>query len=183
MSGLAAGLAQSGIPTLTLSFCNSRFWDGRHSMNALDMRRVADFAGARRLVYAGFSAGGLSALVAARNDPRTVGVLTLDLVDEGGLGEEAARGLTVPMVALVGEPAPCNAQNRGLAVSAASPEAQVIPITGARHCDFESPTDWVCETLCARPDQGSEARRRLVIETSVIAVGGMLGLGQDSVGS
>jgi hypothetical protein len=183
MSGLAAGLAESGIPTLTLSFCNSRFWDGRHGLNALDMRRVADALGARRLIYAGFSAGGLSALIAAHNDPRTVGVLTLDLVDERGLGEEAAQGLKVPMVALVGAPARCNGQNQGLAVTAANPRAQVIPIAGARHCDFESPTDWLCETLCAHADQGSEIRRRLIIETSVTAIGGMLGLGQSSVGS
>jgi pimeloyl-ACP methyl ester carboxylesterase len=183
MGGLAAALAESGIPTLTLSFCNSRFWDGGHGLNALDMRRVADAMGARRLVYAGFSAGGLSALIAARNDPRTVGVLTLDLVDEGGLGEEAARGLTVPMVALVGAPAPCNRQSQGLAVTAANPKSQVIPIAGARHCDFESPTDWLCKTLCAHAEQGSETRRRLIIETSVTAVGRMLGLDESSVGS
>jgi len=183
MSGLAAALAESGIPTLTLSFCNSRFWDGRHAQNALDMRQVADAIGARRIVYAGFSAGGLAALIAARNDLRTVGVLTLDLVDQRGLGEEAARGMKAPMVALVGEPAPCNAQGQGLAVTAASPGAEVIPIAGARHCDFESPTDWLCKTVCARPDQGSEGRRRLVIETSVAAIGRMLGLDGRTVGS
>lgn len=176
MAGLAEALAAAGVPTVTLDFCNSRPWDGRHVQNGRDMRRVADRLGARRVVYAGFSAGGLSALVAAWDDPRAVGVLTLDLVDDRGLGAGLARTLQVPILGLQGEPAPCNAQANGLKVFAASPRGQVLAIANAIHCDFESPTDWLCESICGGPDSGSEERRREVVARSVALTMGLLGL-------
>lgn len=176
MVGLAEALAAAGVPTVTLDFCNSRPWDGRHVQNGRDMRRVADELDAQRVIYAGFSAGGLSALVAAWGDPRAVGVLTLDLVDERGLGEGLARTLHVPLLGLQGEPAPCNARANGLKVLAASPRAQVVAVANASHCDFESPTDWLCESICGRPDTGSEARRREVIARSVALTLELLGI-------
>ncbi|MGE5154447.1 MAG: alpha/beta fold hydrolase [Bdellovibrio bacteriovorus] len=177
MAGLAQALAAAGVPTVTLDFCNSRPWDGRHVQNGDDMRRVADRLGARRVVYAGFSAGGLSALVAAWGDPRAVGVLTLDLVDDGGLGEGLARTLPIPLLAIQGDPAPCNAQGNGLRVFAASQRARVLTVANASHCDFESPTDWLCESICGRPDSGSEERSREVIARSVALTLELLGIG------
>jgi pimeloyl-ACP methyl ester carboxylesterase len=174
MAGLAEALARAGIRTVTLDFCNSRFWDGRHVQNGRDMRRVAEHLGAHRVVYVGFSAGGLSALVAAWDDPRTAGVLTLDLVDDGRLGEGLARTLRVPLLGLQGDPAPCNAQANGLAVFAASTKAQILRVPGATHCDFESPTDWLCESVCGRSDSAAD-RRREVIERSVAIVTRLLG--------
>ncbi len=176
MAGLAQALAVAGVPTITLDFCNSRPWDGRHVQNGQDMRRVADRLGARRVVYAGFSAGGLSALVAAWGDPRAVGVLTLDLVDDGGLGEGLARTLPIPLLAIQGDPAPCNAQGNGLRVFAASRRARVLTVADASHCDFESPTDWLCESICGQPDSGSEERRREVIARSVALTLELLGI-------
>ncbi|SDW85370.1 alpha/beta hydrolase [Thiocapsa roseopersicina] len=157
MADLAQALAEEGIPTVTLDFCNARFWDGRHVRNGLDMIRVADALDAKRIVYAGFSAGGLAALVAGRNDPRTLGVVALDLVDAGRLGEGMAAGLDRPLIGLVGDPSPCNAENNGLAVFSATDRAAVERVTGAEHCDFESPTDWLCRLVCKRdaPDESS----------------------------
>lgn len=180
MAGLAEALAVAGIPTVTLDFCNSRVWDGRHVQNGRDMRLVADKLGAQRVIYAGFSAGGLSALVAAWADPRAIGVVTLDLVDDRGLGEGLAHTLGAALVGLQGDPAPCNAQANGLAVFAASPKARLLPITGARHCDFESPTDWLCESVCGRADAEAEARRQEVIDRSVAAVADLLGMAPEA---
>ncbi len=81
MTGLAHALAKAGIATAALDFCNDRLWDGGHVRNALDMMKVADVLGARRVVYLGFSAGALAALIAGRNDTRAIGVVALDLVD------------------------------------------------------------------------------------------------------
>ncbi len=176
MEGLARALAADGIPTVTLSFCNSRLWDGRHFQNGLDMRQLADQMEARKVVYAGFSAGGLAAMVAAAGDPRTAGVLALDLVDDRGLGERMASRLEVPVIGLVGDPAQCNSGNSGLVVYAANAQAELKAIPGASHCEFEDPTDWVCGFLCAHPHTGARGRRRLIIETSVAAVDRLLGL-------
>jgi len=178
MQGLAEALAAVGVPTATLDFCNSRPWEGRPVQNGRDMRRVAERFGARRVVYGGFSAGGLSALAAAWADTDAVGVLALDLVDDRGLGAGLARTLELPLVGLRGDSAPCNAWSNGLAVYGASPDARVTPIPGASHCDFESPTDWLCEAVCGAPDSGSEDRRREIIARALAEVTGLLGIEQ-----
>lgn len=171
MVDLARALAEAGIPTVTLDFCNARFWDGRHFRNGLDMVRVADVLKAERVVYAGFSAGGLAALVAGRNDPRALGVVALDLVDAGQLGEGMAAGLDRPLIGLIGDPSPCNAENNGLAVFAATDQAVIERVDGAEHCDFESPTDWLCRLICKRdtPDEESSPRRD-IIEAATSAI-------------
>jgi dienelactone hydrolase len=180
MSGLAEAIAADGIPAATLDFCNMRPWDGRHQQNGLDMIALARHLGAandagadgpepgaaraqgERVVYAGFSAGALAALVAARNDPSALGVVTLDLVDAQGLGREAARGLDKPLIGLSGEPTNCNANDNARGVFAATRQASRVVIPGASHCDFEAPTDALCELLCADPDQaGPERTARL----------------------
>lgn len=170
MVDLARALAAAGVTTVTLDFCNGRLWDGGHFLNGLDMVRVADGLGARRVVYVGFSAGALAALVAGRNDPRTLGVVALDLVDAQGLGVRMAKGLGRPLVGLVGEPSSCNARNNGLAVYAANDQARVTRIAGASHCDFESPTDWLCRMLCQGADASADGRRRSIIEQVTIEV-------------
>ncbi|RKT44617.1 alpha/beta fold hydrolase [Thiocapsa rosea] len=170
MADLARAFSDAGIPTVTLDFCNARFWDGRHVRNGLDMIRVADALDANRVVYAGFSAGGLAALVAGRNDPRTLGVVALDLVDAGRLGEGMAAGLDRPLIGLVGDPSPCNAENNGLAVFSATDRSSVERVTGAEHCDFESPTDWLCRLVCKRDAPEEASPRRDIIAAATDAV-------------
>ncbi|NEX18461.1 MAG: hypothetical protein C1943_18125 [Halochromatium sp.] len=90
MAGLAETIAAAGIPVATLDFCNMRFWDGQHQQNGLDMMALArHLGGVQPVIYVGFSAGALAALVAARNDPEALGAVTLDLVDAQGIGKRA----------------------------------------------------------------------------------------------
>ncbi len=175
LTGLAVALAGQGIPVVTLTFCNSRPWDGRPVRNALDMIAVGRQLEATGVVYAGFSAGGLAALIAGRLDPQAVGIVTLDLVDAHRLGVGMARALNRPLVGLAGEPAACNAYNNGLKVFTVAPRARITPIQGASHCDFESPTDWLCESVCAGVDDGSPARRRTIIAAAMTAVADLIG--------
>lgn len=176
MSGLAEAIAADGIPAATLDFCNMRPWDGRHEQNGLDMIALARHLGAapdagadgaepgaaqaqgERVIYAGFSAGALAALVAARNDPSALGVVTLDLVDAQGIGRRAAGGLDKPLIGLVGEPSNCNANDNARGVFAVTGQARRVEIAGASHCDFEAPTDALCELLCADPDRAGPER-------------------------
>lgn len=163
MTGLAAALAQSGVTAVTLDVRPARPWDGGHVRHARAMLAVASALDARRVVYLGFSAGALAALIAARNDPRAAGVVALDLVDTQDLGIRAASGLTRPLIGLVGAASGCNAQGNGRAVYAASPRAVVQRMPGASHCDFESPTDWLCRLACApRGAQLGSARQDIV---------------------
>jgi dienelactone hydrolase len=174
MVDLARALAAAGVKVVTLDFCNSRWWDGRHFRNGLDMIRVADAVDAERVIYAGFSAGALAALVAGRNDRRTLGVVALDLVDAQRLGEGIVASLEPPLIGLVGDPSPCNAENNGLAVFAANPRASVEWVAGADHCDFESPTDWICRLVCAGQRIEQHSPRRDIIDATLSAVVSLL---------
>lgn len=138
---------------------------------------VANRLNARRVVYAGFSAGGLAALVAAQADPRTLGVLTLDLVDAQALGQRLAPELKCPVIGLFGEAAACNAENHDVATLLAAPHAHIERIAGASHCNFEAPTNWLCRALC-EPDiadvSGAALRRAAILQRAVAVVRGFL---------
>jgi dienelactone hydrolase len=138
------------------------------------MMTLARHLGARRVVYAGFSAGGLAAVLAAVEDPAALGVLALDLVDQGGLGVRAAARLDKPLVGLMGDPSACNARGNGMAVLAAGPRARVERIAGAGHCDFESPTDWLCEQVCGARKTGEDAPGEQILKAAVTAAAGLI---------
>ncbi|WP_206171808.1 alpha/beta hydrolase [Thiorhodococcus mannitoliphagus] len=170
MAGLARALAASGVTTLTLDFCKGSPFAGNHFRNGLDMMALARAQGARRVVYVGFSAGALAALVAGRNDPRSLGIVALDLVDAEGLGALMAAGLEVPLVGLVGDASSCNAYNNGLSLYAASRQALVRRFPGADHCDFESETDWLCRLVCPPGAADAALMRQAIIKATVDAV-------------
>lgn len=150
MRGWAEQWASHGVRTAVVSFCNSTWVSGRHDRNAADMIAVADSLldsqGARGgVIYAGFSAGGLSALLALDSDPRAVAYLGLDPVDSGSFAR-GAQNIEAPSLFLFGEPSSCNA---------ASNMEQFLPRTAvafripyATHCDFQNPYDMACERFC-----------------------------------
>jgi dienelactone hydrolase len=111
-----------------------------------------------RFVLVGFSAGGLSALLAA-DAPGVVGYVGLDPFDRpGGVGLEAARKLTIPAFLLRGPSAGCNAY------SIAEPWVKALPnlvedrqLAVASHCDFEAPTDHLCTFVCGDTNPQNQA--------------------------
>lgn len=170
MAGLAQALARSGAPTATLDWGRDWRWSGNHFRKSQTMRDVANALGARRVVYVGFSAGALAALLAARNDPRALGFVGLDLVDDQGLGRRAARGMTQPMIGLVGAPSHCNANNNGLSAYAVGGAVRVWRIPAANHCDFETPTDWQCRRFCGAGTAHRAAPREDIMRLATAAV-------------
>jgi pimeloyl-ACP methyl ester carboxylesterase len=175
MRGWAAHLASHGVPTAVVSFCNSTPFAGRHDRNATDLRAVADAVRAPGggVLYAGFSAGGLAALLAAADDPASVALLGLDAVDSGGGGRPSdgapglaanATGLAVPALFLAAEPSSCNADGNMLPVAAQIASAQVVRVPNATHCHFEDPYAPLCERLCGRvePPEAADAIRATI---------------------
>lgn len=117
-----------------------------------------------RVVLVGFSAGGLSSLLAAAT-PGVVGYVGLDPFDRvrGGaaLGLDFAPGLRTEAVLLRAPPSRCNAQ------AVAAPWGAALPalvsdrvVAGASHCDFEAPSDWMCRLACGAPDPQRQAEVR-----------------------
>jgi dienelactone hydrolase len=104
------------------------------------------------VVLVGFSAGGLAALLAS-DAAGVVGYIGLDPFDRPGHpGRDFARTLQTPSLLIFGGPSACNAYG------IARPWAEVLPrladhrlLALATHCDFESPTDWLCRLICGAP--------------------------------
>lgn len=130
--------------------------------------RDTDTFGARvqRTMLVGFSAGGLSSLLAA-DTPGVVGFVGLDAFDQSlpnaaeNLGVVAARQLVTETLLIRAPASRCNAE------SASAPWRLALRglwrdelIAGASHCDFEAPTDWMCRLACGETDVSRQLRVR-----------------------
>jgi dienelactone hydrolase len=170
MAGHAQALAERGVlvvaPDMPCTFdhrCNARA-----ITELVKTLRDTDTFGvrARRIILVGFSAGGLSSLLAA-NTPGVVGFVGLDAYDQllsgdsERMGIVAARGLTTETMLLRAPASSCNAQ------SASAPWQTVLKtlwrdelIVGATHCDFEAPTDWLCRLACGETNISKQSQVR-----------------------
>ncbi len=152
MNGWARHLASHGFHAYSVDLC-SNFLLIDHEKNG---RALAQFANARFLgndvVFVGYSAGGLAAVLAAKDADGAVGVFGLDMVDSNGtgggpippsndpnFGATAAPDLDVPFWGIKGTPSSCNADGNGVAVYEAAPDGVVLELMDAGHCDFERP--------------------------------------------
>lgn len=178
MVDLARALANQGIAVATLNFCNMRPWNGQHKKNAADMQDLARELGVDSdVIYAGFSAGALAAVLAADNHTRAI--LALDLVDQKSLGLNAISQLETPLIGIAGDNSSCNANGNGHALFAARDNLALSELqhqTGASHCEFESPSNWLCELACGDKDAETTATttRTHIIEQSIKSIGPFL---------
>ncbi len=149
MADWAEHWATWGVGVVTPNLCHTEITDTDHEQNALDLLALqAVVAQGTPVLWAGHSAGGLATLLATVGDPTALGHLGLDLVDSEDLGVSVGPNVVVPAALLSGEATSCNTDQNGLPVYAAIPGSDALVITGADHCDFESPTDWGCTTWC-----------------------------------
>ncbi len=156
MTGWAEHLASWGVEVLLPTLCHYNVLSGvGHEMNGRNMNELATTHGALNVIYAGHSAGGLAAIIAASHDSKALGVLGLDATDTEDIpnvpdyiGREYASNVTIPALSLLAESSVCNSANNGLDLFQMMEDYHAIKVTSADHCDFESPTDWVCESSC-----------------------------------
>jgi dienelactone hydrolase len=165
MIDLARHLASWGISVVTVEFCNSKLWAGNHDLNGADMVAVARKLNADKVIYSGFSAGGLAALAAAGLDKNTTALFGLDMVDNKGLGKKIAPELTIPLYGLIAAPSICNADNNGLQSYKAASCSRVIEVEDATHCHFEFPFDGKCSIACGK---GEKRFKREVIQKTIL---------------
>lgn len=168
LGGHAQALADAGVLALTPDLpCTFDFRCNARALAALvgALRDGGSFgAPVERIMLVGFSAGGLSSLLAA-DSPGVVGFVGLDPFDRTMPGETeplglaAAGRLRTQALLLRAPPSRCNAE------AVAAPWGTVLPalwrdelIAGASHCDFESPTDWMCRLACGDTDPARQQR-------------------------
>lgn len=170
LAGHAQALADTGVLALTPDLpCTFDFRCNAQALAALvGALRAGGVFGppVDRVMLVGFSAGGLSSLLAA-STPGVVGYVGLDPFDRtmpgepGRLGLTAAARLRTEAWLLRAPPSRCNAE------AVAAPWATVLPalwrdelIAGASHCDFESPSDWLCRLACGDTDRARQQQVR-----------------------
>lgn len=158
MANWATHLASWGLDVVTPDLCHATIFDADHAANGADLQLLSEALGIESPLYAGYSAGGLAAVLAAAADTEARAVLGLDMVDSGGLGLGVAAGIDVPALTLIGGPSMCNDTNNGQAVYSMMGDGAAIGVTAADHCDFQSPADGLCSGLCgASPGEVDEA--------------------------
>ena len=120
------------------------------------------------VVLIGTSAGGLATLLAAAQLPRLAGWIGLDPVDRTGTGTRAAAQVRSPAIVMLAEPSMCNLLTSGRAIAEALPARwRTVDVTDASHCDFEDPTNNLCEAMCGRAsDATREEIRNEVVATT-----------------
>ena len=166
MRHLAESFARNGVQTACIQFKRSTPFNGNHAENARDMIALRQSLGWKKVTYAGFSAGGLSALVAASEDKACTKLLLFDPVDQATLGKDAAPKIRIPALALLGQPGPGNAHRNASAMLAAIPGCRIVEIPDATHCDFEARPSALCHRLAgSKPD----AARTATVHAAIFA--------------
>jgi dienelactone hydrolase len=158
----AQALAERGVLVITPDMpCT---FDFRCNASAITemvslLRNTTTFgSSSQRVMLVGFSAGGLSSLLAA-DTPGVVGFVGLDPFDRvlsnetERAGITASRKLTTEALLLRAPASRCNAN------AVAAPWGAELKalwrddlIAGASHCDFEAPSDWKCRLACGETD-------------------------------
>lgn len=167
MAPLAQHLSSWGLSVVNLEFCNSQFWAGNHDRNGADMVAVTQKIRKTKVIYVGFSAGGLAAIIATNLDNNTMAFFGLDMVDNKGLGKKIAPALAVPFYGLIAAPSLCNAYNNGLESYALSPHSTVIKVEDTSHCHFEFPIDGKCSFVCGK---GEKRFSRELIQQTIVGL-------------
>ena len=121
------------------------------SINRGEVITEPQAAGGAALI--GYSMGGLSALLAASDNPDVLCWIGLDPVNAGREGSKAAASLTIPCAVLRAEPAAWNMHGNARQLAKRLPGPFVtLKIKHARHSDPEAPTDSMVEMLCGKSD-------------------------------
>lgn len=171
MAGLAEHVASFGVRVVTPQYCFLSASNVDHEANGRHAEALSEaLAAGAPVVQAGYSAGGLAAVLAGASDPRTVAVLALDWVDSEGLG--AAAPLDVPTLGLFAEPSECNAEGNGAPLFDGG-ERWGARLVGATHCDFEDPTDAFCTAICGDATAAAPVVRTMAAAFVGWQVGGL----------
>jgi pimeloyl-ACP methyl ester carboxylesterase len=177
MAGWAEHWASWGLRVVTPNLCHATVLDADHARNGADLALLAAHLDVGPVALAGYSAGGLAAVVAAAARPDTPVLLGLDMVDGKALGATAAPSIHAPAHDIVAEAAGCNASANGVPVFAAIEGSSTVRIVEADHCDFQNPGDRFCG-LCkvANIAHGPEEIQAAIFGLSTAALRWRLGI-------
>ena len=189
MTGWADHLASWGVKVLLPTLCHYNILAGvDHEKNGLNMVELGQSYGANEVIYAGHSAGGLAAIIAASLDINNLGVLGLDATDTEGIpgvddfiGQQYASSVTSTAFSVRGEPSSCNSDGNGLDLFEMMPNSYKAKVDEADHCDFEYPTNFGCEVNCenSQSTMSDEEIRSLIVVFGTSAILSLADISDD----
>ncbi len=162
MEGWGEIFAYHGYTTILLEFIQSTVIQGNHDKNAFDLLELSNSISSKsQHIFLGFSAGGLSSLIASSKDDFAIAYIGLDPVDNRNLAKDYIRNLKMPSLFLWGEPSSCNAENNLKHSLYFNKDHSLFvqkDINYASHCHFEKPYDSFCGKLCGSiaPEKSSD---------------------------
>ena len=177
MSNLAQHIASWGIKSISIDFNNSSLLNNDPMKDAQELKTLSDSLVPGELIYIGHSSGGMRSIISASQNSNVLAVLGLDLVNESDVNSEIyslsiqlASSLSIPLWGLAGENSSCNSSGNGISLYSAAQSSNLVHLTDADHCDFEDPTDFLCEILCDGPNLNfSDEEINKTIKTLVTA--------------
>lgn len=147
--GLSQHYASWGLKVATMNQLHSSLTDNDPIQDAENLILLSNqILDGGSVIYAGYSAGGLRAIIASALDTNTVAFFGLDMVDIEAIGQSYANELDIPIFGLAGESSACNSQANGIGIYNESVNSKLLRITEADHCDFQSPNSFICTFLC-----------------------------------
>lgn len=163
--GLAQALGALGIVVVVPQFPNivspcgsDHARNARVMIAAMDQQITAGGIDVSKLGFAGHSAGGLAAFLAAAQRP-VAAVVLYDPVENTNLGTPVAPTVTSPTLFLFAEPSTCNAQANSTGWFTAMPGLKArLKVVNANHCDPQEPISGVCSFACGGAAATSTAR-------------------------
>ncbi len=191
MSGWAEHLASWGVEVLLPTLCHYNvIWGVDHELNGQNMVELSNYHGADKVVYAGHSAGGLAAIIAASLDSSNLGVLGLDTTDTEGvfgvadfIGQQYADNVTSTTFSISGEPNTCNSNGNGLDLFEMMNNTYKVKVDEADHCDFEYPTNFGCQFNCENSNASvsDEIIRAEIVTLGTSAILSLTGISSDGL--
>lgn len=146
---LSEHYASWGLKVGTMNQLHSSLVDNDPVQDAQDLILLSNqILGGGPVIYIGYSAGGLRAIIASALDTNTVSFFGLDIVDLEAIGQTYAQGLNIPIFGLAGEASTCNSQLNGIGIYNQAENSKLLRVTEADHCDFQGPNSFICTFLC-----------------------------------
>jgi hypothetical protein len=146
---LSQHYASWGIKVGTMNQLHSSLVNNNPVQDAQDLILLSNqILGGGQVIYTGYSAGGLRAIIASALDTNTISFFGLDIVDLDAIGQTYAQDLNIPIFGLAGEASTCNSQLNGIGIYNQAENSKLLRVTEADHCDFQGPNSFICTFLC-----------------------------------
>jgi len=149
MQGYGAHLASRGMETVVLEPCSLKLPINVIKSNAQDILDLSNHFD-KKIIYIGYSGGGLSTVLAAEQYQKAKAFLGLDAGGWGDIGLREVKDIDIPFAGIFGPPKAFNIFGKGAKLASLNHNIMVHYIPDSRHCHYENPDSNLCHLICGK---------------------------------